>query len=109
MSDLKFSVDVLCNRPPWSRLSKDPAYSDVRYRLYVNDDLITERTWIWPNNYQLREIFWINNVSTTYQVRLEPIIRIPNQAEFSLKNLVVSNHRYNTTHVEEQLISITLV
>lgn len=42
------------------------------YRVYVNDELFTERTWRWTDCY-LRENICISAVPGQYRVRLEPV------------------------------------
>lgn len=41
-----------------------------RYRCYVNDELFTERTWIWPDMY-LEEALQIQAQPGTYNIRYE--------------------------------------
>lgn len=41
-----------------------------RYRLYVNDELFTERTWIWRDEF-LQESIALSAVPGQYQVRYE--------------------------------------
>jgi hypothetical protein len=53
-------VDVDCE---WFR-------NPPRYRCYVNDELFTERTWIWSDMY-LEESLVIQGAPGTYQVRYE--------------------------------------
>lgn len=42
------------------------------YRAYVNDELFTERTWIWYDSY-LREKFQIQAPPGRYQIRYESL------------------------------------
>ena len=42
------------------------------YRLYVNDELFSERTWIWTD-YYINEIIQVSGPPGTYTVRLEHI------------------------------------
>ena len=53
------------------------------YRVYVNDELFTERTWIWTDFY-LEETLQIQAPPGKYQVRLEPVT--PNLAKFEVSN-----------------------
>lgn len=55
------------------------------YRVYVNDELFTERTWIWTDNY-LEEILQIQAVPGRYRIKLESVG--PDLAKFT-----VGNHR----------------
>ena len=68
-------VDVNCkwnNEPP-------------RYRCYVNDELFTERTWIWTEHY-LEEQFQIQAEPGEYEIRYELV----NGSDAKLK---ASNYR----------------
>jgi hypothetical protein len=55
------------------------------YRIYVNDELFAERTWIWTDEY-LTELLQISAPPGVYQVRVEPVV--PHLARF-----VATNHR----------------
>lgn len=54
------------------------------YRIYVNDEMFAERTWIWSDHY-LQEILQIQAPKGTYSVRLEPL-------QPALARFVTSNH-----------------
>ena len=43
-----------------------------RYRVYVNDELFTERTWIWQDCY-LTEILQIQALPGQYQISVQPV------------------------------------
>jgi len=68
-------VDINCE---WS--GKPP-----RYRCYVNDELFTERTWIWQDMY-LEEALQIQAEPGTYNIRYELV-------DGALAKLDVSNFR----------------
>ena len=53
------------------------------YRVYVNDELFTEREWRWTEHY-LEEILQLQVSPGIYRVRLESVG--PNIAEFQRKN-----------------------
>lgn len=55
------------------------------YRIFVNDELFAERTWVWTENY-LSEMLQIQAPPGAYQVRVESVG--PSLAHFS-----TSNHR----------------
>lgn len=59
-----------------------------RYRCYVNDELFTERTWIW-NDIHLEEMLQIQAPVGKYQVRFELVD--PEHAELTVKNLRVKS------------------
>ena len=62
------------------------------YRVYVNDELFAERSWIWTDCY-LSEMLQIQAPPGRYEVRVEPVG--PNLARFT-----VANHRveYGPAH-----------
>ena len=55
------------------------------YRVFVNDELFTERTWLWQDVY-LEEILQIQAQPGQYRIQLKAVH--PNQATFT-----VTNHR----------------
>jgi hypothetical protein len=44
--------------------------NDTRYRLYVNDELFAERTWLWKDEY-LEELLQISAPAGTYKIKYE--------------------------------------
>lgn len=71
---VKAVFDVDCK---WA--GKDPAY-----RVFVNDELFTERTWVWNNCY-FEEILQIQAPPGQYNIKLKPV--------HSNDNFTVTNHR----------------
>jgi hypothetical protein len=63
------------------------------YRLYVNDELFTERDWIWPSNYNLTQMLQIQAAPGEYKVRLETVGTRP--AVFTTNNYVVIDGNAN--------------
>lgn len=73
-------VRVLCDVDcDWEGLPPD-------YRVYVNDELFTERTWIWTNEY-LEEMLQIEAVPGNYTVRYELVP--PCLAQLKISNIRV--------------------
>ena len=54
------------------------------YRVFVNDELFTERTWLWQEEY-LEELLQIYAPPGTYDFKWEAVA--PAQAEIEVKNL----------------------
>lgn len=54
------------------------------YRIYVNDELFTERTWNWPVTWHLTQILQIKAPRGEYSVRIEPMQ--PCMAKFTCDN-----------------------
>jgi hypothetical protein len=63
MEQYQFRINVSCEIPDWlvdpaqvTQFYPDPVVGITpMYRLYVNDDLLTERTWIWNKNTKIKE------------------------------------------------------
>ena len=90
MSETRITVQVHALQPRWIDLEKP------KYRIYVNDDLMTERTWVWDRQTYVEETLWAelaNGISHT--VRLEIIKSKPfDLAQFGLQNLAVNDEPY---------------
>ena len=56
------------------------------YRVYVNDELFVERTWIWNDEY-LEELLQINAEPGVYTIRYELVP--PHLAQLTVKNMRV--------------------
>lgn len=68
--------DVHCN---WEGLPPT-------YRLYINDELFTERTWIWTNEY-LEECIQLEAEPGKYEISYELVP--PHLAELTIENVRV--------------------
>ncbi len=87
------TVEVHCQQPPWAINHWEDQYRDSRYRIYVDNDLITERTWIWDNSTLIQENLWVNvDQTATHTLKLESVTYIPEQAKFSLGLLSANNN-----------------
>lgn len=64
----------------------DCEWSDTQpaYRVFVNDELFTERTWVWQDTY-LEEILQIQACPGQYHIQLKPV--------HSHSKFTVTNHR----------------
>jgi len=62
---IQFTVDVSAKRRP---------DTELRYRAYINDELFTERNWIWTDTY-LEETHQIMASTGTYPIRYETVDR----------------------------------
>jgi flagellar assembly factor FliW len=109
MSEINLKVDVHCKRPDWSFTNVNPICLDNKYRIYINNDLITERNWIWGNDIFLCENIWIKTKNIVNNVRLESVLHIPEQAKFTLKNFKVINYKYAVESEEDTKISFKII
>jgi hypothetical protein len=103
MPAVNLTVDVHCTRSCRSILNKEHAL----YRLYINNDLLTERTWIWKNNIYIKENMWVHT-KTTNLLTIQPITNLPTQTIFTLSNLQVIDTMVTVDQINEHTISFTL-
>ena len=78
--------------------------SDTRYRLYVNDELFTERSWIWRGKeYYLEEVITIEALPGLYEIKYE--LLEPTQNKLGIKNMrVISGNA--TVHKNQTTLEI---
>jgi hypothetical protein len=70
------------------------------YRVYVNDEMFAERTWLWSNEY-LEEMLQIEAFPGAYTIRFELVP--PHLAQLTVKNLRVD---YGPAIVENNVLRI---
>ena len=107
MSEVNLKFEVHCQRPTWARFNVNRKYVDSKYRIYVNNDLIVERSWIWDNNIFLKEDVWAI-ADQEYMLELEPVVYISEQAVFTLDNFQVANFQANSTKINDLQVNFTL-
>jgi hypothetical protein len=79
MSVVSVKVDVYCDHVQ----TGEPVY-----RVYVDGDLLTERTWIWPTyEVYIRENIEVEVGTGSHLLRIENVY---NNANFACKNLTVN-------------------
>ena len=63
--------------------------NDTRYRLYVNEELFTERSWIWSGKeYYLEELITIEAPPGLYKIKYE--LLEPTGSKIKIKNMRVN-------------------
>ncbi len=79
-------VEVHCLQPRW--VSDEHS----RYRLYIDDELLTERDWIWSQDNYIHESIIVELTrGTTHSVRVEVIKSNPTYlTQLALRNLNVN-------------------
>jgi len=50
----QISLEVHCLGPSWVQTERN------RYRLYINNEMLVERDWIWPTHQYINENIWAN-------------------------------------------------
>jgi hypothetical protein len=81
MKETAITIDVYCN---W-------VVTKYAYRVYVDDDLLTERTYAWNNPTQfIRERILVNLEPGEHTIRVEPV------------NPLFKWFRYENVHINNQ-------
>jgi lipopolysaccharide export system protein LptC len=88
-------VDVFCN---------STQYGQPSYRVYVDDELLTERSWIWPS-YEvfIRENIEVELDSGVHEVKISAIGR--NQV-FRTENLTVNGNVVKITNSQKLAFTV---
>ena len=104
MNEVNIKVQVHCLKPSWVD------FENNKYRLYVDNDIITERSWIWNTKTLLDENIWVElELDTEHSIKLVPILDpIDSSAKFTLKNLRINNNLYYTENEEQLELSFRL-
>jgi hypothetical protein len=103
------TVEVHCRRPVWAVHHWEERYRDNHYRIYINNDLITERTWIWDESIYLKEHLWANLTPIdSHSIRLEPITYMPEQAKFRLLELSIVGRPLKVLEIKAHEITFKL-
>ena len=93
MSVHQLDIDILCDIPSWVEHHRDVEFRDTKYRIYVDDDLLTERDWDLGNNLYVKERMWIHSNSDQQHVfRLIPVIKSKTQAKFTIRNFMIDQN-----------------
>ena len=94
---VKLTADISCQQPPWvsthTKLGNRAFMSN--YRIYIDDELLAERTWVWDNNTFISEQIFVETESNILKFRLEPVQTLTELGEYSVNNV----------HVNDNLIS----
>jgi hypothetical protein len=88
MRDYNVVVEVHCVEPRW--VSKEGS----RYRIYVDNELMVERTWIWDQNTYIQEHMVLKlHDHASHRMRLETIKTMPGaMTELTLLNITCDGH-----------------
>lgn len=109
MATYTLSLDVHCYRPAWTTTEGNKQFATSAYRIYINNILIIERTWVWENNNSIREELIVAlepNIPVT--LRLEPVVKIASQAKFSINNFAIDTAQYTATPINEHSFSFVI-
>lgn len=109
MDPINLSVEVHCKIPGWVSEPHNSSYRNNIYRLYINGDLYTERSWLWDYNhtYILEDIWSQLGKNIQYKLELVPIMKNAAQAKFRLEKFRASS-LYECQLVHDRLITFTI-
>jgi len=86
MDVIKIEVEVQCTRPTWA-LENQHSIRHPFYRIYLAENLLTERSWLYGNDHIIDEELYANlKLNEPYVIRIEPVLKIPGQARFIISN-----------------------
>jgi len=115
MVEINLAVELWGQIPSWQKKLHSSVikynkilkgYMEPKYRIYINDNLITERSWTWENDILLNENIWIyGKHDTDYILQLESIVFVPEQAVFKFSNFRVLNHGLTLNSIEDTVIN----
>ena len=98
---VKISFDIECHRPLWVVARKYTEYARAVYRVCVDDDLITERDWIWEEKFYLNENIIVNIESNlVHTLKILPVTFIKNYTTYIIRNLTIEDTVFNTDKLE---------
>lgn len=70
-------LGLKCHIPDWIKTltwTDSIMGDDPRYRIYMNDDLLTERTWIWKNDSMIKENIVVDlPLATVNNLSIRPV------------------------------------
>lgn len=109
MEPINLLVEVHCYIPDWVTLDYNQKFRNSIYRIYLDNDLLTERSWIWDYSriYILEDIWIYTERNKDYTLKLEPVLKNPAQAKFRLANFHIKG-QYNSSAVNDKQINFVL-
>lgn len=104
MSEAIVQIEVQCLQPRWIEQER------ARYRLYVNDDLIVERIWIWDIDTIIEENLIVDVVpKIAHNIRLEHIkLNRGDLAQFGLRTLRINSALKSSGDGHRDMLSFTI-
>lgn len=106
MTHLELSVN--CQRPAWASDERLRAITTPSYRLYIDDELLTERTWIYSDRDYLREVMYLNIINDVHKIHLESIGTDSVTAQFSLTDLTSNSHSVQIVNASNESIEFKI-
>jgi hypothetical protein len=91
MKEVRISVEIHCLEPRWVEQEQS------KYRLYLDDEMLTERDWVWTQDTLIREYLVVEvSQGFTHTIRVDVIKVKPSYlTKLALKNLTVDEIKQN--------------
>jgi len=113
--EYKITVSIYCQRPKWVHdgdyLISEATPKKFRnsvYRLYFDNELLTERTWEYDDSEYIKEMIVVDiPPNTDHRIKIQPILLNPAQAVFTLKNPLVKHGPKNHEVISQHEIKFT--
>jgi hypothetical protein len=79
------------------------------YRIYLDDTLMTERSWIWSNDVFIKENMYVNiDLSARHRIRVERVQDRGN-TKFELKNIHSIDQLLDVIYISESEIDFKII
>jgi hypothetical protein len=102
-------IEIHCEKPNWAK-HYDYRIDHSIYRIYINDELMTERSWVWENDIFIRENISVNiDKSIENYIELVPHLYVPDQAEFTIKNMEIIDQPFDITVINQLKIMFKIL
>lgn len=101
-------LDVLCSQAAWATVQGSNLKSPV-YRLYIDEELLIERTWVYGQDDLITEELHLNiELNQFCKIYVELLMQDPDQARFLIRNLRCSTHTVNVRAQTEHSFTFTV-
>ena len=105
MSATQISLEVHCLGPSWVQTERN------RYRLYVNNEMLVERDWIWPTHQYLNENIWADITPEILNtIKLKPILQtvsfFDEDTGMTFTSQSIAKFAIKHVHVNSQIILV---
>lgn len=109
MEAINLRVEVHCRIPQWVSEPHNSEFRNNIYRLYLDNDLLTERSWVWQHETTfILEDVWANLTKNSYHtLEIKPVLKNPAQAKFKFENFKIDGV-YNSQAINDTQINFIL-
>lgn len=103
MTPVNLKVQVICLSPSWINYEKN------RYRIYIDDELLAERDWVWSKETIIDEDLWIKaEPASRHIIKLIPVLQSDSVAKFALRKLRIQDVLRSDVQGNDSQITFTV-